>query len=280
MKHTNLYHICLLVIACLGTGISNAQVSLSPTALFIKDQTNVSSLYVSNNSLVAQEIGVTFEFAYPGSDPQGNMVTITNDSVSSIRFGLTSNLRAFPRQFVLQPGGQQTIRVQVPPMQGKPDGAYWTRLILSSQTAAKDLDTVKVTQGIGTKINYVLKQNIPVFYLKGKVTTGLTIDKVSTSVEKNKLIAVSKLKPTGNSPFNGSVTAILRDNAGKEVAVQQQTVVAYFEVFRRIELSLPSVITPGKYTLEFTYETKRSDISSDDLVQAKPVKSNILVELK
>jgi len=279
MKHTNLYHFCLLIIAGLGAAKSNAQVTLSPTALFIKDQTNVSSLYVTNNSQVAQEIGVSFEFAYPGSDPQGNMVTVTNDSVSSIRYGLTSNLRAFPRQFVLQPGSQQTIRVQVPPMQGS-DGVYWTRLILSSQAAAKDLDTVRVTQGIGTKINYVLKQNIPVFYLKGKVTTGLTVDKVTTSVEKNKLIAVSKLKPIGNSPFNGSVTAILRDSAGKEVAVQQQTIVAYFEVLRRIELSLPSGIAPGKYSLELTYETKRGDISSDDLVQAKPVKSNTVVELK
>jgi hypothetical protein len=52
-------------------------------------------------------------------------------------------------------------------------------------------------------------------------------------------------------------------------------------VLRRVEIALPSTgFTPGKYTLEFTYETKRSDISSDDLVQAKTVKNSIPVEIK
>jgi len=264
-----------------GTQLSVAQVSLAPTTIFIHDQTNVASLFINNNSQQSQEISVSFEFAYPGSDEKGNMVTVSNDSASAKRYGLTSGLRVFPRQFVLQPGKQQTIRVQVRPMQGKPDGIYWTRVIVSSQLATKDIDTVKITEGIGTKINYVFRQNIPVFYLKGKVTTGLTTGTVNTSVDNGKLVAVSKLKPAGNAPFNGSVTARLLNSAGKEVAVQQQTVVAYFEVLRRVELTLPPEgLTPGTYTLEFLYETKRSDISPSDLVQCAPVKQTVPVVIK
>jgi hypothetical protein len=281
MKSTFLYYFFIVVIGSLISGPVVAQVSLSPTAIFIKDQTNVASLYVTNNSKVAQEIGIAFEFAYPGSDERGNMITVTNDSVSSIRFELTSSIKAFPRQVVLQPGGQQIIRLQVRPRQDRPDGVYWTRLILSSQSAATDIDTVRAAQGIGTKINYVLKQNIPVFYLKGKVTTGLTVGTVNTSVEKGKLVAVSRLTPSGNAPFNGSVTARLINGTGKEVAVQKQTMIAYFEVLRRIELTLPSSgLTTGKYTLDFTYETKRSDIPFEDLVQAKSVKKSVTVEIE
>lgn len=249
--------------------------------MYITDQTNVSSLYINNNSQVAQEISVSAEFAYPGSDTLGNMITVDNDSVSAARYGITANLKIFPRQFVIQPGGQQVVRLQVKPLKGKPDGMYWSRVIVSSQTAAKDVDTVKVTEGVGTVINYVFKQNIPAFYRKGKVSTGLTTGKVTTSVEKSKLVAVATLKPTGNAPFNGSVTARLFNSAGKEVAMQQQTLVAYFEVLRRIEIAIPPEgLAPGTYTLGFTYETKRADISPIDLVQAKPVKSSIKVEIK
>jgi hypothetical protein len=277
--HLFLFHIFLLGWA--GSQLAPAQVSLAPTVLFIHDQTNVASLYINNNSQQAQEIIISSEFAYPGSDGQGNMITISNDSVSAARFGLNSSLRVFPRQFILQPGSQQTVRVQVRPMQGKPDGVYWTRVVVSSQSAAKDIDTVKMTEGIGTKINYVFKQNIPAFYLKGKVNTGLTPGAVTTSVENGKLVAIAKLTPTGNAPYNGSVTARLLNGSGKEVSSQQQTMVAYFEVLRRVEVLLPAEgISPGKYILDFTYETKRADISPSDMIQAPSVKYSIPVEIR
>jgi hypothetical protein len=257
-----------------------AQVSLAPTSLFIHDQSNVASLYINNNSEESQEISITCEFSYPGSDKDGNMLNITDDTLSASKYGLGDNLRVFPRQFVLKPGSQQTVRIQVRPLQGKPDGTYWSRIIVSSNAASKDVESLPVTEAIGTKINYVFKQNIPAFYLKGKTNTGIIPGEIITSVADGKLVAVAQLKPTGNSPFNGMVTARLTDNSGKEIAVQQQSVVAYFDVIRRIEIALPPEgLAKGRYKLEFTYETTRADISPSDLVQAAPVKKSIEVEI-
>ena len=271
----------LFMVGLASTHISNAQVSLAPTSLYIHDQTNVTSLYVNNNSQETQEVSITMEFGYPGSDEQGEMVTVSDDTLSAARYGLTNNLRIFPRQFVLKPGSQQTVRVQVRPMNGKTDGVYWTRVIISSNTAAKDVESVPVADGIGTRINYVFKQNIPAFYLKGKLKTGLTSGEVVTHIEEGKLVAISRLVPTGNAPFNGSVTARLSDSKGEEVAMFQQSVVAYFSVLRRIELPLPADGLPrGHYTLDFLYETMRADIDQTDLVQAAPVKNSVSVEVK
>jgi hypothetical protein len=257
-----------------------AHVSLAPNSLFIHDQSNAASLYIYNNSQETQEISITCEFSYPGSDDKGNMLNITDDTLSEAKYGLADNLRVFPRQFVLKPGGQQTVRIQVRPLQGKPDGTYWTRVIVSSNASSKDVDSLPVTESIGTKINYVFKQNIPAFYHKGRTNTGIIPGEITTSVADNKLIAIASLKPTGNSPFNGMVTARLTDNNGKEVAVQQQSVVAYFDVLRRIEIALPPEGLPrGRYKLEFTYETTRADISPSDLVQASPVKKSIEIEI-
>jgi hypothetical protein len=281
MKRTSLNLFCLLLLVCVIPDLAQAQISLSPTAVFIHDQNNVGTLYVNNTSQEPQEVTVSLEFSYPGSDSQGNMVTISNDSVNAARFDFTGNMKVFPRQFVLRPGKKQAVRLQVKPMPSKPEGVYWGRIIVSSNAVSKDVEAVKVTEGMVAKINYVFKQNIPAFYIKGKVSTGLTQGKVITSVENGKLVAIVQLTPTGNSPFNGSVTARLTDSAGKEVASQQQTLVAYFEVLRRIELTnLPQGLPHGNYTLELTYETKRTDISSADLAQSPPLKKSVAVEIR
>ena len=281
MNKSAIYSSLILLTGLLLPRQSYSQVSLAPTSMFIHDQSNVSSLYISNNSKDPQEVTISFEFSYPGSDEEGNMLTVYDDTLRENLRGLKSGIRVFPRQFVLQPGAQQTVRAQVRPMPSRPDGVYWTRIIVSSNAASKDAETVNVTEGISTKINYVFKQNIPAFYLKGKVTTGLIPGQVSTMVEDGKLVAISNLKPEGNSPFNGSVTARLIDNLGKETAVQQQSIVAYTEVFRRLELLLPEAGIPkGTYKLEFTYKTERADIASSDLVQGLPVTLSVPVEIR
>ena len=256
-------------------------VNLAPGAVYIKDQDNFAYLYINNDSDEIQAISISGEFSYPGSDEQGNLTNITEDKKSESKYGLTDYLKAFPRQFVLKPGSQQTVRIQVRQLRDKPDGTYWTRLIVSSNAASKDIELHPGGETSDSGINYVFIQNIPAFYLKGKVYTGLIPGEIITSVKDGKLVAIARLKQTGNSPFNGIVTAVITDENGKMVAVQKQVVVIYFEVLRRIEIALPPEgLAPGRYKLKFTYETNRDDISPSDLVQAAPVKKSIDIEIK
>jgi hypothetical protein len=249
-----------------------AKLNLTPTSLFIKDQDNAAYLYINNDSEEIQGISISCEFSYPGSDNEGNMKNLKEDTVSESKYGLADNLKVFPRQFILNPGCQQKVRIQVRPLKDKSDGTYWTRLIVSSYAVSGDAESQSPAETGGTGTNYVFRQNIPVFYLKGKVNTGLIPGDITTSVKDEKLVAVASLKPTGNSPFNGIVTVRLIDHNGKDIAVQQQAIVAYFEVLRRIEIELPSEgLAPGRYKLKFTYETYRDDISPSDLVQSAPV---------
>jgi P pilus assembly chaperone PapD len=249
-----------------------SHINITPTSIHIKDQDNVAYLYIYNDSEEIQGINISFEFSYPGSDSEGNLKNLTEDIAGESKYGLTDNLKVFPRQFVLKPGCQQKVRIQARPLTDKTDGTYWTRLIVSSYAVSKDVASQSVTMAPGSGINYIFRQNIPVFYLKGKVNTGLIAGDITTSVTDGKLVAVASMKPTGNSPFNGIVTARLIDHNGKDIAVQQQAIVAYFEVLRRIEITLPSEgLAPGTYKLKFTFETTRDDISPSDLVQTAPV---------
>jgi hypothetical protein len=249
-----------------------AHVSIAPTSLFIHEKSNEATLYVNNNSEETQDISITSEFSYPGSDIEGNMINVTDDTLSESKFGLADNLKVYPSQFVLKPGCQQTVRIRVHPLQDKPDGTYWTRVIVSYNAVSNNVESLPDTETNGTNINYLFKLNIPAFYLKGRTKTGIIQEEIITSVANGKLVAIARLKPTGNSPFNGMVTARLIDHNEKYIAVRQQAIVAYFEVLRRIEIELPPEgLAPGRYKLEFTYETYRDGISPSDLVQTAPV---------
>lgn len=246
-----------------------AQVSIAPTVLIIKDQTGVASITINNTSETAKEVKLSFDFGYPAGDSIGNLVMVYGDTVNRDIKGLDSYLRVFPRTFNLAPNGQQIVRLQVKPMSGKADGSYYTRLVISSSEAAKDIETMNVGEGVGTQINYVFNQNIPVLYTKGICSTGLNVLSVNTNRDKNLLASQIDLKLLGNSPFLGTLYTRLLDKNGTEIAKTQQTLVAYFDVLRRSELTLPDEITAGDYTLEFTFESQRNDIPQSDLVQAE-----------
>ncbi len=281
MKIIKLRVVLTCFTALLALGVAQTQVSLSPTSVFINDNTNIESLNISNRGDGQVEVNVRFEFSYPGYDDHGNMISITNDSLAAQRYSLTDNLRVFPRSFVIQPRGQQVVRLQVRPMREKPEGMYWARIIVSSNAPAADIETVTAAEGVGTRVNFVFNQNIPVYYSKGNVITGLDIINVKAYQEIDQLVSIVRLKPTGNSPYNGSVTAMIRDNNGQVVAEHQTINVVYFEALRRVAIPFPDKgLPPGNYSLELMFETRRRDISPSKLVQAQPVSYIIPVQLK
>ena len=268
----------LLVPAIIVTvsRLSFSQISVTPLSLYIHSPSNIASLQVSNYYHEPREISVSFDFGYLSSDEDGNQVMVYDDTVACCRYGLNDCLKAFPRKFLLSPGSSQTVRVQIRNVTGKRDGMYWNRIVISSNAVVECISNSFVLKGIGTKINYVLKHNIPVFYRKGNVTTGLELLKSATFVNNEKLKVLVSLARKGNSPFNGSVNARLIDSKHNEVACHQQTTVVYFKRIQKIEMDLPDGgLDGGDYYLELTYRTSRKDIPSYDLVQSDPVKIKI-----
>lgn len=249
-----------------------SQIAVAPAAICINSPSNIASLQVSNGHTSVREISVSFKFGYLSANHNGDLFMVYNDSLAEKRFGLTGNMRAFPRRFVLPPGSCQTVRIQVRNMKDKPDGVYWSRVILSSRQAAEEIKEINIYKGIGAKIDYVIRQSLPLFYRKGDVTVRLIPGEATFTYGDGKLTALIDLDLEGNAPFNGSVTTRLCNSSGRELAMQQQNTVVYFDMHQKIQLQLPEEYLPaGDYIVELIYETKRSDISSSDLVQTKPL---------
>lgn len=254
-----------------------AQISIAPTSVFM-DENGIASLYITNPSEITQEINVSFVFGYPGSDDLGNLVMVYDDSIKDKQYGLGDRLRAFPRTFVLAPQQQQTVRLQLRPDRSLPAGTYFTRVKVTSNNQAQDVDQV-VESEVSTQINFKFDQVIAAFYKNGQTTTGLEIGDVSTSMAEGNLRAIADFVATGNSPFLGSISATLRDASDKVVSQKEETVAMYFSGKKGIDVSVPEGLAPGEYQLELQFETRRSDIPSSDLVQSAPVSKRIFVRI-
>ena len=193
-------------------------------------------------------MAITFRFGYPGSDSDGNLVMNYSDKEAYRLFGLDSVIRAFPRIFILPGKSHRIVRIQVIPGKIRNDGFYYTRMRVLSKPQKPELAR-EPEEGLSASISLNFEQVTAVFYRRGKVTTGVVIEKLDISQNEKKLVLRSHLQRTGNAPFFGTMSAKLKDDHSRVVAEVQNTTTAYFDVIRRMELDIDNV-QAGNYTLE------------------------------
>lgn len=255
-----------------------AQVSLAPTTIFI-DQNGIGTLFVTNPGDTPQEINVSFLFGYPGNDDLGNLTMVYGDSLMEKQFGMGDRLRAFPRTFILAPQQQQTVRLQIRPDRSLTEGTYFTRVKITSNAQTADVEQT-ATEGVSTQVNFKFDQVIAAFQKVGATSTGLEFGQTSIEVKDGNVRITPDFKVTGNSPYLGSVTATMRNGAKEVLAEQQQTVAMYFSGKRAVEMKLPENLPAGTYEITLSYETRRSDIPSSDLVQAPAVTQTVMLTIQ
>lgn len=261
--------ILLLLLALMPLASVQAQLSLAPTAVYI-DKNGIGNLFVTNNSGVPQEITINFQFGYSDQDENGVLIMQYADSANKPVWGLDSYIKAFPRTFILPPGQQQIVRLQIRTPKGLSPGTYFTRLKVGSSGQVADVGTEQGDGGVATRINMRFEQVIVAFYKNGSVSTGVNVDRFEAKADSTTLTLDTWYRTTGNSPFLGAVSIVVKGSNGKVVAEGRQTVAMYFTGKRRFKFRLDEKLNPGRYDVEMRFETSRNDIPSDDLVQGQP----------
>lgn len=268
------YSLCRYLSAVAFAGIfflcsvstTNAQVSISPIAVFMDDSSNFGSFTVLNNSDTEQEIAISFVFGYPDSDENGQSFINYEDSEAEEQYSINEWIRAFPRSFTLQPGSRQSVRATVRPPADLPDGTYWTRLKTTSNPLTPDIDE-SVEDGVQAQITFRFEQITPIFYKHGQVETGVTINDMR--VNSNEGYVLLHAERSGNSPFLGSVRLSIYDDAGELVTQNTISTTVYLDANRRVPFDV-SELASGNYTAEVSFIAQRSDIPASDLVSIEP----------
>ncbi|MEX0684728.1 MAG: hypothetical protein WD267_07355 [Balneolales bacterium] len=269
MNRTALF---FLFLTMLGSN-TIAQVTISPTTLFIDDQSRFGTFLVMNNSGEPQEVSLSFVFGYLGTDDTGSTVMQYDDEKAASQYSIADWIRGFPRNFILQPGQRQTIRLTVRPPGDLPDGLYWTRIKTTSNPQVADVGDVSAEQ-ISAQINFRFEQVISGFYKKGNITTGVGFEELSVEKNGNMASVLAKLNRSGNSPFLGSVQLLVTDSAGKTLTEKRSSTTLYFDGLKRFDFNI-SEWPEGEYTAELKFESRRSDIPQTDLIQINPVSKKV-----
>ncbi len=264
-----------ILFTALGLRSGYAQVSISPTTIFIGNS-NFGSFLVTNNSNSAQEIAVEFVFGYTVSDSLGNITMTFNDSTAlAERKSISEYVRSFPRSFTLAPGQRQTVRLTVRPPSTLPDGTYWTRVKVRSTPQSAVIQQSE-TGGVGTQISFIFEQVLGTYYTKGAFNTSLIPSSPKFVRSENGVLLVYDAELQGNSPFLGTIEAVVTDASGKKV-FEEQTTTTIFETGKR-NFTIPAEnLVPGSYTVKLSFSTNRRDIPAAEQIPMQPVERTFQV---
>lgn len=274
--YKNLAAKCFSAFACiflLGTLQAQAQVSISPTALFFDSQNPFSSLTVSNGGEQAQEISISLGFSFPTS--QNGNVLISEDSLLAKKKSIASNINVFPKNFTFEPQQRQLVRFVLQPPQGIADGGYWARVTITSNPVSQAIEDTDNAGGVGTQINIVLNQVISAHYRTNNAETAVAVNSVDYTKSKDDAPATValNLKQTGNAPFVGSVSLQIDKSDGETVFQTNSTTSVYTTITRTYPVDT-SGWAPGTYQISGTITSQRRDISADKLLQIEPLSFN------
>jgi P pilus assembly chaperone PapD len=258
----------ILPIYMLVPYLSTAQITIAPTNMFIEGNNRFGTYMVINNSNEPQEVGIDFTFSYAQTNTDGNRKTVTEDSVVSAQYSLSQYVRAFPKNFILQPNQRQVVRIRLNLPSDLPDGTYWSRIVTSATPQSPPVE-IGSSDAVTAQVGITIRQITGLFYKKGSVSTGIEVERIRTQSNDGILTVLTDFQRTGNSPFLGSIFVSIFDQAGSLIKEDFVSTSLYFDGTHRQRLDVSDLPT-GEYNIQVKFESRRTDIPRSDLIQIQP----------
>ncbi len=254
---------------------AQAQVVVAPKVVHLSDDERFSSIFVENRTNRPQEVRLEFRFGYPVSDSLGNVSIHYGDEAAADTLSIGAFVQPYPKQFLLPPGQRQRVRLALRPPEGLSDGMYWGRLAFTARQYEEEAAPA-ARAAVETRIHYQFRQIISVFYRRGSLETGLRFDSMRSSRDNANIYITAHVARTGNAPYLGTARLeVVDDSTGAPVATQEDVASVYFDMTHRFTLPR-SELPEGTYRARLTYETRREDIASADLIPADPISRTLI----
>ena len=253
--------------------IASAQVAgvgVDPHMVVLTAARPAGEITVLNPHATRAEFSVDLRFGFATTDSAGQLrVELTDGPDSASAAGW---IVPYPSHFVLRPGATRTVRFMASPPAALADGEYWARITVH----ARDGASVSVTSSADTstanaRIAMEMATVLPVFFRKGKVSTGVTIAAASATINQNAVEVSATLTRNGNSAFLGVAHIVLRDSAGRAIATTHRQLAVYRSMQPRWTIAAPSGVSLDGCSVAITLATDRHDVPRNLLLQASPV---------
>lgn len=270
--------VAILATLVAASGLS-AQVLVSPTVVFVSDQSPTGRLTLLNQSPHTQEITIAFSFGIPESDSLGNVTVNFQDSAVSDPQSALGWISAFPRSMLIKPDERQVVRLRVRPPQNLTDGEYWARVMISSQRNDTPVLAIGQENEIGTQLHMVTRQAIMFKYREGDMTTQLQLDGATASLKDSTVEVMLDMANRGNASYVGMLQASLRDQSGQEIDHFELRLAVYRQLRRRFDLSLAGHDYNPPYSVDLKISNDgRNDINPRDLIRGNKIAQTLAVK--
>jgi len=250
-----------------------AGIQVIPNYLFLDASHRTLPFTVINDGADEREVWLETRFGYETSDQAGK-IFIYLDSLALNEPSAAAWIQSYPRRFILKPGESQTVRLVVTPPAGLFDGEYWSRVLVMSKSRTPPS---KVTESAAVKPGIVLlfQQSIPFHYRVGKLSTGLSVDSLATSISDTSIDVTTKLARTGNAAFWGSRSIRVYDKSGKMVFSFKKNAGVY-KTLTLVDHISRTGLTAGEYTVSVEFLTEgRTDVPKQNLIRADPIRASV-----
>lgn len=271
----SLYACCVCLLGWAAGLPAAAQVVVAPKLVNVSDQERFASVFVENRTNRPQEVSLEFKFGYPVTDSLGSVSMKYGDRQAADSLDIGKHITPYPRKFLLPPGQRQRVRLALRPPDDLPDGMYWSRLAFTASQFEQDAPPPNQA-AVETKIRYRFRQVISVFYRHGSLETGVRFRKMRSSRDRDNIYITSRVERIGNAPYLGTASLeVVNDSTGTVVTAQENKAAVYFDMTHRFAVPRPD-LTDGTYRAKVTYETRRKDVASSDLVPADPTSRTLI----
>lgn len=275
-RHRSALVVALLVAAALVLPAALEAVLVAPHAVFMSHRARTGQLQLHNTGTRPEEVTIELMYGYPAADSTGRVRVELTDTPDSTEPSASGWVRAFPRRLVLAPGDRQVVRLLATPPEGLDDGEYWSRIVVTSRAAQERAQAAD--SGVTTGIDMQLRTVLSLIYRKGAISTGIAIDSLAATGDRDSLVATARLDRGGNGAWIGNAVFTLADSTGATVDDWTNAVAVYRSDTRRFVLPLDSV-PAGSYRLRVELNTDRTDVDRRHILQAPAVLDSLDLEI-
>jgi hypothetical protein len=246
-------------------------VMVASPAIVIDDRTRTGALTLINDGIEPVEVSVSTFCGYPVTDSIGRMYLRTFAMPCAAEW-----IQSFPRRLRIDAKSRATVRLLVTPPAGAPPREYWARVMASAKAGTIAVGGMPDSSAIQASLAVEIRSVVGLFYRKGKVQTGVEMDRLRAEVQGDSLVARTLLIRQGNAAFVGSLKATLRDPAGKTLSESLLPLGVYYTLEPRFTVPLAGV-PAGRYELSVEAVSRRPDLPADMLLATLPVRRSVEV---
>ena len=246
-------------------GAQVAGIGVDPHMVVLTPSRPAGAITVLNPHATRAEFSVDLRFGFATTDSAGRLRVELREGPDSA--SAADWITPYPSRFTLRPGGTRTVRLLARPPAALIDGEYWARITVHARDDAPP-SFIDTSDSSSARVRIAMETAtvLPIFFRKGAVTTGVTIEALDALAHRDSVDVSATLTRRGNGAFVGVARLSVQDAKGVTIASTDRHIAVYRSMRPRWTIALPRDTCPEGCRVALRLTTERHDVPQNLLL--------------